>query len=136
MNCATHPDTEAVGACVACGTGVCIACRQTIDDRTYCQACAGKASAGAPAYLPREQAPGAVIALVLGIVGLMTGQLGIILGPLAIYYAVKAKRAVAENPLLEGRGMATAGYVLGIIATVLGTIGTIWMIVFFTVFWI
>lgn len=57
--------------------------------------------------------------LVLGIVGLFT--LGIVLGPLAIYFAIKAERNGVP---------ATGGKVLGWIVTILHAIGIVFGIIF------
>lgn len=57
--------------------------------------------------------------LVLGIVGLFT--LGIVLGPLAIYFAIKAERNGVP---------ATGGKVLGWIVTILHAIGIVIGIIF------
>ena len=39
MNCAYHPDREAVGACVNCGRDVCIYCRSIWNGQIYCPRC-------------------------------------------------------------------------------------------------
>ena len=60
-----------------------------------------------------------VAALVLGIVGIVTGWLyglGCILGIIAVVMAVMSKKNVGPN------GMATAGLVCGIIAIVFGAV--------------
>ncbi len=66
---------------------------------------------------PTGNAPGAVGALVLGIIGVIF--LGFIFGPIAMSQSSKAKREIAMNPMYTGGGMATAGFVLGIIGTVI-----------------
>jgi hypothetical protein len=68
---------------------------------------------------PRQNSSDAVTALVLGILGL------VMCGPFtaipAIIVGRKATREIdASGGRLEGRGMAQAGYVLGIVGTVLG----------------
>ncbi len=60
-------------------------------------------------------------ALTYGIIGLFC--FGIVLGPVAISKALKAKKMIAMNPQLAGSGKATAGLVLGIIALVFWVIG-------------
>ena len=85
-----------------------------------------------PSLLPRVQAPGAVTALVLGIVGFIIWPIGLICGPLAINYANQARDAIAVNPMLDGNGMATAGYVLGIIDTIFGVLFLLYIIMIFT----
>ncbi len=41
MQCVTHPDRPAVGACVTCGHLVCTECKIEIDDKIYCKTCVG-----------------------------------------------------------------------------------------------
>jgi hypothetical protein len=69
------------------------------------------------------EAPGAKNALILGIFAFFC--CGLVLGPLAIINANKARSAIAMDPSLTGGGMATAGMVLGIISLVLNVIGII-----------
>ena len=85
-----------------------------------------------PQYAPQPagppQAPGAVIALVLGIAGLVLSCW--VLGPFAWWQGVKGERAADAAPgQYGGRGMATAGKILGIIQTVLLVLGVIVLIV-------
>ena len=64
-----------------------------------------------------QNAPGAVAALVLGILGILVCPL---LGPFAWVYGRKGERAVdASGGVLGGRGLATAGKILGIVGTLL-----------------
>ncbi len=135
MKCKNHPQADAIGVCVGCGAGVCEQCRVTLGGRTYCQPCADRAFEERPAEAPatpREQAPGAVTSLVCALIGFMIWPLGIILGPIAIYYANQAREAIRANPALDGSGLATIGYVLGIVITVLGALGVLYIILMFT----
>jgi hypothetical protein len=75
-----------------------------------------------PGAVSRE-APGAKQALILGILAFFC--CGLVLGPMAIVNANKAKEAIAMDPSLQGGGMATAGMVLGIISLILNVIGVI-----------
>jgi hypothetical protein len=67
----------------------------------------------------------AIAAMVLGIVGIILGFIGlgfigIICGIVAVILGVVSKNAIDEsNGQLIGRGMATAGLVLGIITVAL-----------------
>jgi hypothetical protein len=67
-------------------------------------------------------------ALVLGIVGVIASFfipiLGIILGVLAIVFGTQMRKALANGR--PGHGQATAGFILGIIAVVLGVI--VWIV--------
>jgi len=88
------------GLTITIGTPLCPACRAiTSPDGLY--------------HGPKTNAPGAVASLVLGIIGLVFCQ--IVLGPLAIWQASKAREAMAGDPSLGGEGLATAGKVLGIV---------------------
>ncbi|MFC2018980.1 hypothetical protein ACFLU4_03380 [Chloroflexota bacterium] len=42
MNCAYHPDRDAMGACVSCGRLVCIECKTELGGKIYCNPCADK----------------------------------------------------------------------------------------------
>jgi hypothetical protein len=71
----------------------------------------------AHAYQSRPNAPGAVAALVLGILGLTICS---ICAPFAWWQGQKARAAVDQpGGTLDGRGMATAGWITGIIGTVI-----------------
>jgi hypothetical protein len=62
-------------------------------------------------------APNAVLALVLGIISIVLCS---VTGPFAWWLGQQAEQAVdASGGTLGGRGMATAGKILGIIGTVL-----------------
>jgi hypothetical protein len=67
----------------------------------------------------------AIAAMVLGIVGIVLGFIGlgfigIICGIVAVILGVVSKNTIDEsNGQLIGRGMATAGFVLGIITVAL-----------------
>jgi len=65
-------------------------------------------------------APGAVPALVFGILGFICTP---ITATVAVIQATKAKREIANNPTYKGGGMATAGLVLAIIWFVLFALG-------------
>ena len=93
---------------LAIGTQVCPGCRAiTSPDGLY--------------HGPQINAPGAVASLVLGIIATVIGTFfcGVVFGPLAIWQASTARRAIQSDPMYGGGGMATAGMVLGIIGLVL-----------------
>jgi hypothetical protein len=71
----------------------------------------------APGPPPAENAPGAVLAFVLGVLGILVCPL---LGPFALVYGRRGEQAVdASGGRLGGRGLATAGKVLGLVGTLL-----------------
>jgi hypothetical protein len=65
---------------------------------------------------PVTNAPGAVAALVYGILSIFI--CGLIFGIVAITKAGEAHKAIAKDPTLGGAGLATAGKVIGIIGIV------------------
>ena len=86
----------------------------------------GQAPYGAPAaYAGPVGTPdsGATTAMVLGIIGLAGGffcGLPIVLSPFALFMGLSAKKRIdAAAGALTGRGNAQAGFILGIIGTVL-----------------
>jgi hypothetical protein len=83
-------------------------------------------------YGPPPNAPGAVAALVCGIIGVAFGCVGIVLGPIAISQASKARQYLEAAPgQYGGDGLATAGRIMGIIATILGALQMLWVIGWF-----
>jgi hypothetical protein len=62
----------------------------------------------------------AIASLVLGIVSLFL--FGVIAGVLAIVFGVQARKETQRDPTVGGRGLATAGMILGIIGVVLWAI--------------
>jgi hypothetical protein len=79
----------------------------------------------------RRNAEGAIPALILGIIGLVFCPL---VAPFAWYLGRKAERLVdASNGGLTGRGEATAGKILGIVACVLMILGIVLLIVLLAV---
>ncbi|GAB4027168.1 hypothetical protein GCM10028773_57800 [Spirosoma koreense] len=67
--------------------------------------------------VPGQTSGLAIAALVCGILSFFL--LGIVLGPLAIIFGGVALSKIRKEPGLKGRGMAVAGLVLGIVATVI-----------------
>lgn len=92
---------------------------------------------GDPSYYPQYGAPlqnntKAIISLVLGILsvfccGLFTGIPAIILGKMA-------RREIAQNPQTQqGDGLALAGFIIGIISTVLSVLALIFYTILFII---
>jgi hypothetical protein len=70
---------------------------------------------------PKTNAPGAVDSLVLGIAGLLF--CGPLLGIWAIRKSQEAKESMRRNPRYGGEGLATAGFVMGVIDISVWVIG-------------
>lgn len=99
---------------LAPGTMSCPRCGLAVTIGTpLCPACHAITSPDGIYHGPKTNAPGAVKSLVLGIIGLVV--CGIVLGPIAISSASKAKEAMANDPSLGGEGLATAGKILGVL---------------------
>lgn len=62
-------------------------------------------------------------ALTYSIIGVFC--FGIILEPIAIMKALKAKKMIAMNPRLTGSGKATAALIIGIVGLILWILGMI-----------
>jgi Domain of unknown function (DUF4190) len=85
----------------------------------YGQPAYGQPAYGQPGYgyQPPRDHPRATTSLVLGILGLVLCQL---LGPVALVMGRKAVKEIdASGGALGGRGSATAGWVCGLVATIL-----------------
>jgi hypothetical protein len=128
MQCKNHPDKAAADRCTGCAEPFCPDCLVEIQGQKYCGACKTMALRGAPATIdlgdeasiPCKEAGEA---LTYAIISLFC--FGIILGPVAISKAMKAKKMIALNPRLSGSGKASAGLIIGIIATILWVLGMI-----------
>ncbi len=124
MECKNHPGAEAVARCAGCAEPFCAACLVPIRGQQYCGSCKVMAVQGQPlaeeATLPCKEANEAMWYAIIGLF-----CFGIILGPLAISKALKARKMISLNPRLTGSGKATAGLVIGIVALVLWVLGLI-----------
>jgi hypothetical protein len=72
------------------------------------------------ATIPCKEADDALKYAIIGIF-----CFGIILQPIAIAKAAKAKKMIAMNPQLTGSGKATAAMIIGIVGLVLWVLGMI-----------
>ena len=70
---------------------------------------------------PRFPCTEAGEALKYAIVGIFC--FGFILGPVAIFKALKARRMIAEDPHLDGSGKATAALIIGSLVILLWILG-------------
>jgi hypothetical protein len=124
MDCKNHPGVAAVARCAGCAEPFCGNCLVDIQGQKYCASCKVMAVQGAPmvesATIPCKEANEA---LTYAIVGLFC--FGIILEPIAIMKANKAKKMMALNPRLAGSGKVTAAYAIAICGLVLWIIGLV-----------
>src|SRR5580698_5082452 len=119
MQCKNHPEVAAVDRCSGCAEPFCPDCLVEIQGQKYCGSCKTMALRGAPPIAEEATIPckEANEALTYAIVGLFC--FGIILEPIAISKALKAKKMMQMNPRLTGSGKVTAAFIIGIIGLVL-----------------
>jgi Caspase domain len=85
----------------------------------------------AQAAPPLARPPEAMISLVLGILSVVTCFIGIVLGPLAIWYGRRARQRVRESAgQLGGTGLGTAGIWLGATGTGVSVVGIIYTVIY------
>ena len=125
MQCKNHSAVPAVDRCAGCAESFCADCLVEIHGQKYCGACKVMALRGQPVVVEEATVPckEASEALTFAIVSLFC--FGIILGPVAISKASKAKKMIELNPRLTGSGKATAAMIIGSIALVLWVLGLI-----------
>ncbi len=124
MECKNHPTIAAVDRCSGCAEPFCPDCLVEIHGQKYCGSCKVMALQGQPAVLVEEATipcKEASEALTYAIVGIFI--CGIILEPIALSKAAKAKKMIALNPRLSGSGKATAATVIGVVGLVLWVLG-------------
>jgi hypothetical protein len=108
MDCHDHAGTPAVGTCTGCAEPFCARCLVEVRGARYCAGCKQMAVAGMPA--PVYLCDDAKSALRLAVVGLVI--FGIVLEPIAISKALSARRQIAGNPALGGKGRVDAALVV------------------------
>jgi len=98
--CAQHPGNAVVGHCERCGVLMCGMCRIEADRMSLCPACFERLSdEGALSSTRVVVRDHARFAQTLAICGLLLGVTGVVTGPAAIYYGVRAyahKKALGE----------------------------------------
>lgn len=124
MECRNHPGVEATGRCAGCAEAFCSNCLVEIGGKPYCASCKTLSANPNAAVMPEEATipcKEANEALTLSIIGIFC--FGIILEPLALVKASKARKMMAENPRLAGSGKATAATIIAVVALVLWVLG-------------
>src|SRR5947208_11606171 len=123
MQCKNHPDVAAAERCAGCAEPFCGDCLVDIQGQKYCSSCKVLALKGKPAIVEEASIPckEANEALTYAIVGIFC--FGIILEPIALSKAAKAKKMIDLNPRLLGSGKVTAARIIAVIALVLWVIG-------------
>lgn len=119
MNCYSHPDVSAVGACVNCGKAVCTDCAMNVAGKIYCPECAPSAITSSATKTNSL----AIVSLVLGIVSiplLFLNGCGVLFGIGALITGLIARGQIKSSAGAQtGDGLALAGVILGVIVGVL-----------------
>lgn len=125
MECNNHPEVEAVDRCAGCAETFCENCLVEMKGQKYCADCKQMSVSTPPPVSEDGTTPckEAKEALTYAIIGIFC--FGIILGPVAIAKASKAKKLIEADPNLSGSGKATAATIIGIIVIVLWVLGMI-----------
>jgi hypothetical protein len=124
MQCKNHPDIAAVDRCSGCAEPFCPDCLVEIQGQKYCGACKTMALRGGvpqvaeEATIPCKEADEALKYSLIGIF-----CFGIILEPVAIGKALKAKKMIQMNPRLTGSGKCTAALIIASVVILLWVIG-------------
>ncbi len=128
--CAVHSLNAAVTSCQRCGSFMCELCRIDVDGKTLCPTCFERLSSEGSLETTRttfRDYPG--LAGLTATFGCLISFLGVLFGPLAIYYGVKGlkqKKAMGES---DGKTGLWVAIVLGSleIAVSLIFIGSLFM---------
>ena len=124
MNCKNHPEVEAIHRCTGCAEAFCNNCLVEIKGENYCSECKQMAfsdsGGGAEGTIPNEDAKKALQYAIIGIF-----CFGMVMGPMAISKGIAAKKAIEQDPRLDGSGKATAAIIIGVVVFVLWVIGII-----------
>jgi hypothetical protein len=129
MRCKNHPDVQALDGCARCAEPYCYACLLVIGGKRYCSQCEPTARkeqpVGQAASRPCRLADEALNYSIAGIF-----FFGTVLGAIAIYKALEAKKIIARNPHLTGAGKANAAIVIGSFGIVLWPLAYILKIIY------
>jgi len=124
VSCKNHPTVPASDRCTGCAEAFCPDCLVEIQGRRYCGDCKVMAVSQPPvieeATYPCKEAGEALKYAIIGIF-----CFGIILEPIAISKALKAKKLIEQNPNLTGSGKANAALAIAIVALGLWVLGMI-----------
>jgi len=128
MQCRNHPEAAAVDRCAGCAEPFCGDCLVEMHGQKFCGSCKIMALKGQPVVVEEATIPckEANEALTYSIIGIFC--FGIILEPIALSKASKARKMIAMNPQLQGSGKVLAATIIASVALVLWVIGMIYRI--------
>jgi hypothetical protein len=114
MYCQTHAEIASSADCTGCAEAFCSNCLVTVKGAPYCASCKMMAFSGGELALAETPCLEATQALKYAVASFFF--FGIIFGPVAISWAIAAKKKMAADPTLVGQGKATAAAILGTVA--------------------
>jgi hypothetical protein len=119
--CANHPGNAAPGNCQRCGIFMCSLCRIDADEMSLCPACFDRLSAeGALASTRTTFRDYSRQASTLALVGFPLMSMGALIGPAAVYYAIRALRDARARQENEGRARSWISLLAGLAETAVG----------------
>ncbi len=122
MDCHNHPGTAATGVCTGCAESFCQNCLVEIGGQKYCGSCKVMALKAAPdVEVAKRPCDLANQALTYSIVGIFC--FGIILEPIALIKANRARKQIAADPTLAGSGKVTAATIIACCVVALWILG-------------
>src|ERR1051325_346878 len=126
MQCKNHPEVPALDRCAGCAEPFCQDCLVDIHGQKYCASCKVMALKGQAPIVEKASIPckEANEALTYAIVGIFC--FGIILEPIALSKAAKAKKMIDMNQRLLGSGKVMAARIIASIALVLWVISLVY----------
>ena len=124
MECKNHPEAVAVERCTGCAEPFCGNCLVDMHGQKYCGSCKVMALK-VPIVLDEATIPcqEANDALKYAIIGLFC--FGIILEPIALNKALRAKKEMDMDPRLAGSGKVTVAIILSVLGLGLWILGIV-----------
>jgi hypothetical protein len=125
MQCKNHAEAPAVERCAGCAESFCPDCLVEVLGQKYCSSCKVMGVTGPPLMdeVPTIPCPLAKEALTYAIVSIFC--FGIILAPVALVKASKAKKLLAADPRLQGSGQVNAATIISSFVIGLWVLGII-----------
>jgi hypothetical protein len=125
IQCRNHPGVAAHDRCGGCAETFCHNCLVDLHGQKYCGSCKVLALKGLPMIqqATREN-PMADEAFRYAFIGLIP-CVGIVMGPLAILKAIRAKKEIAADPLQTGEGKANAALIIASVVVLVILLGVL-----------
>ncbi len=113
--CYQHPQDSRFAYCAKCVRPCCRDCAVEFMSEYLCGECKKQV---ADQLAKHAVNPVATIAVLAGVLSLFT--CGLVMGPVALWYARQAEKTLDRTPWMRGLWHARAAYVLGSVGTIIG----------------